>query len=590
MQKTFDALYASSRNGNNFYKLYEIIISRENILLAYRNIKTNNGSHTAGVDGRTIDDISRLTDDEVINRVRNRLTNYKPNAVKRVYIPKRGSDKKRPLGIPTIWDRLIQQCILQVLEPVCEPKFHNHSYGFRANRSCEHAVSRAVTLANLANHHYCVDVDIKGFFDNVNHGKLLKQMWTLGIRDKRVISIISKMLKAEIAGEGIPSKGTPQGGLISPLLSLVVLNELDWWISSQWETFKPERFASGSRSSWFTYARKYTNLKDGFIVRYADDFKIMCRTYAEAKRYYYATVDFLKTRLSLEISEEKSKVVNLKKNSSNFLGFKMKSLKKGNTKNGYAVKTDMSSKAIKGAKQTLKHCILDIKRDIPYKGINRFNAAVKGIQNYYCIATNIYNNLTEVSYAILPSLKILCKGYGSRIEFRDTSSEFKEKTYGIRPDTKIFCIGGKPLLPVTGVKRFNPMNFSQSVCDFTEEGRRKIHENLKHLHSKDFKTLYRVRDSQKTIDFNDNLISAYVMQDGLCYLTHQRLDLDNSMAIYKNPNATELNAHTNICVIEKSFHKILSFTKEKLTEWIAEHQLSTKSKLRIWRIYNLYNS
>ena len=178
MQKVFDELYASSKNGNNFYKLYELIISKENILLAYRNTKTNNGSHTAGVDGKTIDDISRLTDDEVINRVRNKLMDYKPQAVRRVYIPKRGSDKKRPLGIPTIWDRLIQQCILQVLEPVCEPKFHNHSYGFRANRSCEHAISRAISLANLANHHYCVDVDIKGFFDNVNHGKLLKQMWT----------------------------------------------------------------------------------------------------------------------------------------------------------------------------------------------------------------------------------------------------------------------------------------------------------------------------------------------------------------------------------------------------------------------------
>lgn len=213
MQNVFDELYACSKNGNNFYKLYEIIISKENILLAYRNLKTNPGSKTPGVDKKTIADISRLTDDEVINKVRNKLRYYHPQAVRRVYIPKPGSDKKRPLGIPTIWDRLIQQCILQVLEPICEPKFHNHSYGFRPNRSCEHALSRSITLVNLANHHYCVDIDIKGFFDNVNHGKLLKQIWTLGIRDKRVISIISKILKSEIIGEGIPSKGTPQGGL-----------------------------------------------------------------------------------------------------------------------------------------------------------------------------------------------------------------------------------------------------------------------------------------------------------------------------------------------------------------------------------------
>ena len=389
MQNVFDELYACSKNGNNFYKLYEIIISKENILLAYRNLKTNPGSKTPGVDKKTIADISRLTDDEVVSKVRNKLRYYHPQAVRRVYIPKPGSDKKRPLGIPTIWDRLIQQCILQVLEPICEPKFHNHSYGFRPNRSCEHALSRSITLVNLANHHYCVDIDIKGFFDNVDHGKLLKQIWTLGIRDKRVISIISKILKSEIVGEGIPSKGTPQGGLISPLLSLIVLNELDWWVSNQWETFMPRK---GNNNGWYTYARKYTNLKDGFIVRYADDFKIMCRTYKDAKRYYYATVDFLKTRLGLEISEEKSKVVNLKKNSSNYLGFKMKSVKKGNTKNGYIAKTDMSAKAINKAKENLKNCILEIKTDIPEKGINRFNSKVMGIQNYYCIANNIYNN------------------------------------------------------------------------------------------------------------------------------------------------------------------------------------------------------
>lgn len=424
MQNVFDELYASSKNGNNFYKLYEIIISKQNILLAYRNLKTNSGSKTPGVDKKTIADISRLTDDEVINKVRNKLRYYHPQAVRRVYIPKPGSDKKRPLGIPTIWDRLIQQCILQVLEPICEPKFHNHSYGFRPNRSCEHALSRSITLVNLANHHYCVDIDIKGFFDNVNHGKLLKQIWTLGIRDKRVISIISKILKSEIVGEGIPSKGTPQGGLISPLLSLIVLNELDWWVSNQWETFMPRK---GNNNGWFTYARKYTNLKDGFIVRYADDFKIMCRTYKDAKRYYYATVDFLKTRLGLEISEEKSKVVNLKKNSSTYLGFKMKSIKKGNTKNGYIAKTDMSDKAIKKAKENLKNCILEIKNDIPEKGINKFNSKVMGIQNYYCIANNIYNNLTKISYAILPSVRIQMKHYGKKIEFQHMAKEFKEK-------------------------------------------------------------------------------------------------------------------------------------------------------------------
>lgn len=189
-------------------------------------------------------------------------------------------------------------------------------------------------------------MDIKGFFDNVDHEKLLKQIWTLGIRDKRLICIISKILKSEIDGEGIPTKGTLQDGVIRPLLSLIVLNELDWWVSNQWETYKPHRMNS---KGWLSYARKYTNLKDGYIVRYADDFKVMCRSYDEARRWYHATVDFLKTRLKLDISPEKSKVVNLYKNFSDYLDFKIKVVPKGKTRYGYIAKTDMSDKAVRKA-------------------------------------------------------------------------------------------------------------------------------------------------------------------------------------------------------------------------------------------------
>ena len=130
-------------------------------------------------------------------------------------------------------DRIIQQCILQVLEPICEAKFHSHSYGFRPNRAASHAIARTTFLMWNSKCHYVVDIDIKGFFDNVNHGKLLKQMWTMGIRDKNLISIIGRILKSKIEGIGIPDKGTPQGGIISPLLSNIVLNELDWWLSDQ---------------------------------------------------------------------------------------------------------------------------------------------------------------------------------------------------------------------------------------------------------------------------------------------------------------------------------------------------------------------
>lgn len=537
MQHIYDELYAQSKNGNNFYKLLEIVGSEQNICLAYRNLKTNSGSKTAGTDGLTIDDIKHLCDEDIIMKVRSSLDNYQPKSVRRVFIPKSGSDKRRPLGIPCIWDRLVQQCILQVLEPICEPKFHNHSYGFRANRSAHHAVSRVTTLINLSKYHYCVDVDIKGFFDNVNHGKLLKQIWTLGIRDKRLICIISKMLKAEIDGEGVPEKGTPQGGLLSPLLSLIVLNELDWWVSSQWETFQPNH---RNKNGWFQYAKKHTRLKSGFIVRYADDFKIMCSTYEEAQRFYHSTVDFLNKRLKLEISPEKSKVVNLKKNSSDFLGFKIKVIPKGKTKHGYVAKTDMNQKALKKAKTNLKLKVKDIVRHTTTFQIARYNLAVMGMQNYYCVATNIYNNLTEVSYALLPTTRVRFKKIAKLIPFETTSQDFQMKTTGIRPQTKIIMIADTPLLPINGVKHKNPLNFSQDICNFTEHGRSKIHEEIALVTKGEIRILLEYKDTTKSVEFNDNRISVFIAQQGNCYITNRRHSPTDMVCIYKNITETEV--------------------------------------------------
>lgn len=286
--------------------------------------------------------------------VQQKLSYYQPKPVRRVEIPK-PDGKTRPLGIPTIIDRLVQQSILQVLEPICEARFHERSNGFRPNRSTENAMAQCYRMIQIQNLHFVVDIDIKGFFDNVNHNKLINQMWTLGIQDKQLICIIKAMLKAPVVLPNgdiqYPKCGTPQGGILSPLLSNIVLNELDWWISSQWENmpthqkYKCGINKSGTPKKWSIYnALRKTNLKEMYIVRYADDFKIFCRKRSDADKIFIAVKLWLKDRLKLQISEEKSKVVNLKRHYSEFLGFKMKAVKKGNK---YVVNSHMRDKAVK---------------------------------------------------------------------------------------------------------------------------------------------------------------------------------------------------------------------------------------------------
>lgn len=297
LQECFDDLYAKSKQGEVFTKLMDLISSEENIRLAYRNIKRNTGSHTSGTDNLNIENIEKLSAEKLIEIIQRKFRYYKPNSVRRVEIPK-PNGKARPLGIPTIIDRLVQQCILQVLEPICEAKFHERSNGFRPNRSTEHAMAQCYRMIQMQNMHFVVDIDIKGFFDNVNHSKLIRQMWAMGIRDKQLICIIKQMLKAPIVmpdGKMIyPTKGTPQGGILSPLLANIVLNELDWWISSQWENmtthkeYKLPCASNGTENKGNIYsALRKSRLKEMYIVRYADDFKIFCRKRSDADKNLY---------------------------------------------------------------------------------------------------------------------------------------------------------------------------------------------------------------------------------------------------------------------------------------------------------------
>lgn len=169
MVEVQDALYKDSADGKIFTKLIEVISSDANIKMAYRNLKTNDGSGTPGVDGRTFDDLAVMSEESLVRCVQDKIQNYQPKAVRRVYIPK-PNGKMRPLGIPAVIDRIVQQSVLQVMEPICEAKFYRHSYGFRPNRSTHNAVAVCYKLAQVDGFHYVVDVDIKGFFDNVDHG------------------------------------------------------------------------------------------------------------------------------------------------------------------------------------------------------------------------------------------------------------------------------------------------------------------------------------------------------------------------------------------------------------------------------------
>ncbi|WP_211231181.1 group II intron reverse transcriptase/maturase [Cetobacterium somerae] len=533
----------------------EIISNENNIKLAYRNIKANGGSRTGGTNDKTIVDIMDMKAEDYVRYIQARLKNYEPHEVRRVHIPKGDTGKTRPLGIPTIEDRLLQQCIKQVIEPICEAKFYNHSYGFRPNRGAKHAISRMYFLAQRNKLNYCVDIDIKGFFDNVHHPKLLKQVWSMGIKDKNLLCVIKKMLKAPIENEGIPSKGTPQGGILSPLLSNIVLNELDWWISSQWET----------KTSVYKYklARnrlqmlKQTKLKEIYIVRYADDFKIMCRSKRDAKRIFIAVKQWLKERLYLDISEEKSKIVCLNNGYSEFLGFKIKTRKKNNKR---VVTSHMSDKAKEKTIKDLKEQVKRIKKNPTVKNINRWNAMVLGKQNYYNSATLISLDFSKIGYSLSKSLHNRLKNLCS---YQGTKSETFMRYYG-EYNFKTQYISGTALFPIAGIKTRPPMNFSQDICDYTIGGRAKIHTNLFTVDIRILRNLLANPIQGQTNEYNDNRLSLYSGQGGLCRISQIPLKLGYMETHHLTPRYLGGgDEYKNLAFIHSYAHKVIHCTKKE---------------------------
>ena len=552
-ENIYNDLYERAKNGEHFTNLMPLVLSRENILLAYRNIKDNAGSNTAGTDKLTIADIGKMTPEEVTAKVRyivfGTKRGYRPKPVRRKEIPK-PNGSSRPLGIPCIWDRLIQQCFKQVLEPICEAQFSKHSYGFRPNCSVENAIADAESRMQRGHLHYVIEFDIKGFFDNVNHSKLIRQMWTLGIRDKHLLGKILRILKAPIKmpnGElKYPTKGTPQGGIISPLLANIVLNELDYWIESNWEenpiVYKYSITKNGTKNGY--RAMRKTKLKEMYIVRYADDFRIFCRTKTTAEKTKIAITQWLFERLKLEVSQEKTKVVNIKRRYSEFLGFKIKVHSKGGKQ---VVKSHISDKQLKTKKKALLKQVKRIARPKTEKEqlgeIWQYNKMVMGMQNYYRLATNISVDAGKLSRAVMTviinRLKGICKK-GRKL----TPTE--KVRYG--KSAMIRYLAGEPIYPIGYVQHKIPMNKSYKTSTETVD-----EIKLKLLRQ----PLY-----SRSIEYADNRISLYSAQKGTCAVTGEKFtSTDKIHCHHKIPKSKGgTDDYQNLILVTAQAHKLIHAT------------------------------
>lgn len=339
-------------------ELLEKILARENLNKAYKKVYQNKG--VAGVDGITVEEIAEYikeNKDRITNKIRKRQ--YKPQPVKRVQIPKENG-QKRNLGIPTVMDRIIQQGIVQILTPIYEEQFHDNSYGFRPERSCEQAVIKVLEYLNDG-YDWIVDIDLEKFFDTVNQDKLITIIGKT-IKDGDVVSLIRKYLSAGVMVNGVKMEtkvGTPQGGNLSPLLSNIMLNELDKELEARGLNF----------------------------VRYADDCIILVKSEKSANRVLTSITKYIEKKLGLKVNAEKSKVT--RPTQTKYLSFSFWKTPSGKWKPKPHIKA--YQKLIRKLKQLTKR-----NRSISLdERIKKINYLVRGWVNYFRIA-NMKGRITEI--------------------------------------------------------------------------------------------------------------------------------------------------------------------------------------------------
>ena len=332
-----------------FYQLIDKVYDMNNLKEAWKKVKSNKGC--AGVDAQSIQDF-QVQKDRNLREIQRAIKNgnYKVKPVLRKLIPK-GDNRFRPLGIPTVKDRIVQQATKNVIEQIFEMKFLDCSYGFRPDRSTHQAVEQIRKYAQQG-YTWIIDADIAKFFDTVNH-KMLISFVAEEISDGKVLNLIEAWLEAGVMNEGIKEEtieGTPQGGVISPLLANIYLHEMDKQVNA---------------------------IDDVILVRYADDMVILCKTEEVAKRTRKQVEEILK-KLKLRLNRTKTKTVDAYEERCEFLGFKLKML-------GGKLLITPKENALKKFKEAIRILTRRGQPVKPQEMVGRLNKTIRGWGNYFGI-------------------------------------------------------------------------------------------------------------------------------------------------------------------------------------------------------------
>ena len=563
------------QNGKiDMRSLHPMVYDINNVALAVRQLSKAKGRMAKGHDETNYQTLEEFSIAELSEIVKDRLLNKKMDYVRRTYIPKGKTKKMRPLGICSVWDKLVEKCMQLVLDPYCETKFVDSSFGFREQ------VSQHNALAKVKNHcqimPYALSIDLSSYFDTLDPNITYREMWHIGIKDQVILNYVYQFIKKGYYEESKKYEnflGVPQGSILGPLISNLYLHRFDKWLKDQGDEWHDESVKKFSYSSAKRGNMRRTNLKIGIHVRYADDILVLCDSMNHAERFKFSISKYLTKNMKLNINEEKTRIYDLTKEPMKYLGYMFYAFKR-ERKNPRQNAKFMVANTLPKEKQDeiVEKCneLLRVIRKKPtFEAINDWNTYVVGIHNYYCGMTHFAKCFSQIGWRIKKLFYHTMKKRAKYTTDQIFKNNFMGGKYSSWGKKGYYCFNNYPIIHIEWanwdkglihaqkgkVSRKNPYDYGDK-------------KHKPGVSMEDIRYLVNTSNLMKNSRYAMFRISKYSSVKGISYLSGDFVPVEDYHCHHITPKSKSgTNDFENLCVLSVAEHAILhSSTPENLYE------------------------
>jgi group II intron reverse transcriptase/maturase len=544
--------------------LHEMVYEPNNVALAVRQISKSKGKMAKGIDGTNYTTLEQYSIDELAEIVKDRLINKKMNYVRRSHIPKGKTGKMRPIGICSIWDKLTEKCITLVIEPYCETKFVDSSFGFREQVSPHNALAKVKNQCQTQT--YAVSMDLQDYFGTIDPDIAYREFWHIGIKDQVILNYIFRFIKKGYMENMVKVEhpfGAEQGSNLGPLISNVYLHRFDVWLREQGDCWHDKNVAKFHNTVTKIQNLEHTNLKIGVHARFADDILILCKYKDDAEKFRISVTNYLTRNMKLIINEEKTKVYDLKREKMKYLGYMFYVFKgsgAGSQRYGRLMVNNILPE--KKEDEIVEKCgeLLKIIKDkTNFETIHDWNTYVVGLHNYYRGMNHFNKCFKKIGWRIR---KLFYHTMNRRVKSTDNQT-YKNNFMGGRYKTwgtkYYYCFETYPIIQIDWA------NWDSSLVHATKG--KVLRKNPYDYGEKKHKPGVSLEDIGYLVNTsryikNSRLamfrISKYSSCKGISYLSGEYVPVDEYHCHHIKPREKGgTNDFDNLCVLSETEHRIL---------------------------------